>query len=88
MTIVSDNWQKYFKWDGTGEMPETEKQKLAEYSKKAKQKGYILRFWGTPNQTPEQRTAVWTELKNAGVGLIGADNLAELKDFLMKQYNN
>lgn len=83
MPIVSDNWPKYFKWDGTGKMPETEKQKLAELSKKAKQKGYILRFWGTPNHTAGQRIAVWKELKNAGVGLIGADNLEELQSFLM-----
>jgi hypothetical protein len=86
MPIVSDNWQKYFKWDGTGKMPETERQKLVEYSKKAKQKGYILRFWGTPNRTAEQRNAVWAELKNTGVGLIGADNLGELKEFLMETY--
>ena len=87
MPIVSDNWPKYFKWEGTGEMPETEKHKLAEYSKQAKQKGYILRFWGTPNGTVEQRIAVWTELKNAGVGLIGADDLLELQKFLMKDSN-
>ncbi len=88
MPIISDNWIKYFKWDGTGKMPEPENKKLEEYSKKAKQKGYILRFWGTPNKTAEQRIAVWTELKNAGVGLIGADNLRELQDFLIKGLQN
>ena len=82
MPVVSDNWPKYFKWDGKGKMPETEKQKLAELSKKAKQKGYILRFWGTPNKTHELRIAAWRELKNAQVGLIGADNLEELQKFL------
>ncbi len=85
MPVVSDNWPKYFKWDGIGKMPETEKQKLAEFSKKAKQKGYILRFWGTPNRTAEQRIAVWTELKKADVGLIGADNLKELQQFFINE---
>lgn len=84
MPIVSDNWVKCFKWNGTGKMPESEKQKLGDYANKAKSKGYILRFWNTPNQTPEQRTAVWKELKNSGVGLIGADNLKELQNFLIK----
>jgi hypothetical protein len=84
MPIVSDNWTKYFKWDGTGKMPQAEKQKLAELSKKALQKGYILRFWGTPNRTVEQRIAAWTELANARVGLIGADDLAELQKFLIQ----
>lgn len=87
MPILSDNWTKCFKWDGKGAMPESEKQKLTAYSKTAKNKGYILRFWNTPNQTAEQRIAVWTELKNAGVGLIGADNLEELQNFLMMKVN-
>ena len=81
MPMVSESWGKYFTWNGKGNMPEREKLKLKSYGDKAKSKGYILRFWGTPNQTSDQRTAVWKELKNAEVGLIGADNLIELRDF-------
>ena len=56
------------------------------FSEKAKKQGYLLRFWSTPNHTAEQRIAVWTELKNAGVGLIGADELKELQGFfILKQ---
>jgi len=87
MPVVSDNWTKLFKWDGTGKMPEAEKQKLMKFANTATQKGYILRFWGTPNHTPEQRIAVWSELKNSGVGLIGDDNLKELQNFLQKDFN-
>ena len=82
MPVVSDNWAKYFSWDGSGKMPSEEKIKLNNYAEKAKNQGYILRFWNTPNRTPDQRKAVWTELKNAGVGLIGADELKELQEFL------
>jgi hypothetical protein len=82
MPVVSDNWAKYFSWDGNGEMPEKEKHQLKNYAEKAKNQGYILRFWNTPNRTTEQRKAVWTELKNAGVGLIGVDELKELREFL------
>ncbi len=84
MPIVSDNWSKYFKWNGKGEIPLKEKQKLYDIAHKAKSKGYILRFWNTPNRTTEQRNAVWTELKNAGVGLIGADNLKEMQQFFIR----
>ncbi len=84
MTVVSDNWVKCFKWDGKGKMPETDKQKLAEFVKIAISKGYILRFWNTPNQTAEQRIAVWKELKDSNIGLIGTDNLQDLQIFLMK----
>lgn len=83
MPVVSDNWTKFFKWNGIGEMPVNERQKLLDISTKAKNKGYILRFWSTPNRTSEQRNAIWTELKNAGVGLIGADNLNELQLFFL-----
>ena len=81
MPVLSDNWAKLFSWNGTGEMPEVEKQKLLGIAKKAKSTGYILRFWNTPNRTSEQRLAVWNELHKAGVGLIGADNLEELQQF-------
>ena len=84
MTVDSDNWVKFFKWDGKGKMPETEKQKLAEFVKIAISKGYILRFWNTPNQTAEQRIAVWKELKDSNIGLIGTDNLQDLQIFLLK----
>ncbi|QGY43472.1 hypothetical protein GM418_07305 [Maribellus comscasis] len=82
MPVVSDNWTKYFSWNGSGEMPEKEKQQLNEIAGKAKDKGYILRFWGTPNQTAGQRQAIWSALSKAGVGLIGADSLSELREFL------
>ncbi len=83
MPVVSNAWGEYFKWDGTGQIPDAEKKKLNDIAQKAKERGYLLRFWGTPNRTEAQRNAVWTELKNAQVGLIGADNLKELQNFLI-----
>lgn len=85
MPVVSDNWAKLFKWNGIGEIPIDEKQKLQELAIRAKSKGYLLRFWNTPNRTAEQRNAVWTELQNASVGLIGADNLNELQQFFISK---
>ena len=82
MPVVSDNWNKFFSWDGTGKMPEKKKIQLKSFAEKAIKKGYLLRFWGTPNRTAEQRTAIWNELKSSGVGLIGADELIELQNFL------
>ena len=81
MPVVSDNWVNYFKWKGFGEIQNDERKKLQDMADKAKSKGYILRFWNTPNRTKEQRNAVWTELQDAGVGLIGTDHLEELYQF-------
>jgi hypothetical protein len=85
MPMISDNWTKYFSWDGTGRIPSDQKILLQTYANKAAANGYILRFWGTPNRGHEQRVAVWTELMDAGVGLIGADNLKELEEFLAER---
>jgi hypothetical protein len=87
MPVVSDNWAKYFSWDGTGKISEEEKHQLKNYADKAKNQGYLLRFWNTPNHTQEQRKAVWSELKNAEVGLIGVDELKELHEFLTTDFN-
>ncbi|MCY1722643.1 hypothetical protein OU798_19995 [Prolixibacteraceae bacterium Z1-6] len=88
MPVLSDNWTNYFSWNGIGEMPELEKELLHSLVEKAHLKGYYIRFWATPNQTPEQQQAVWTELINAKVDLIGTDNLQELNQFLMKLEKN
>lgn len=81
MPVVSDNWTKFFKWNGMGKMPVNERQKLLNILNKAKNKGYILRFWSTPNRTVEQRIAIWKELTNAGVDLVGTDHLTEFQRF-------
>lgn len=84
MPLVSDNWRKHFSWDGNGKIPVDENKKLQNLAAKAKTQGYVLRFWGTPNQTSVQRAALWGELMKAEVGLIGADNIKELEHFLSK----
>ena len=85
MPVVSDNWRKHFSWNGNGQIHGQEKIKLQQIAKAANEQGYILRFWGTPNQTPEQRQNIWTVLSDAGVSLIGVDELVELREFLNKR---
>lgn len=85
MPLISDNWSNHFKWYGKGEMPKIEKDKLIEIVKSAHENGCLLRFWGTMDRPGKYREAVWTELKNAGVDLIGTDDINGLKEFLIKQ---
>jgi hypothetical protein len=84
MPVVSDNWANYFKWNGLGEIPNDEREQLHDMAEKARSKGYILRFWNTPNRTNEQRNAVWKALQEAGVGLIGTDHLQDLYQFFQQ----
>jgi len=77
---VSDNWRNVFKWDGTGAMPESEREHLRDLVNKARRRGLRLRFWGAPD-TP----AVWSELMSAHVDLINTDRLKEFRDFVIKR---
>ena len=85
MPLVSDNWQRHFKWNGMGEMPAAEKDKLLLIVQKAHKNGYKLRFWATPDKPGIERDAVWNELKNADVDLISSDDLKGLQTMFLKQ---
>jgi hypothetical protein len=75
--LISDNWGNHFKYRGQGEMPTAEREKLAAIVKKCHDQGRRLRFWATP-ESPK----LWSELQNAGVDLIGTDELEALKKHL------
>ncbi|MEQ1823803.1 MAG: hypothetical protein ABL949_14945 [Fimbriimonadaceae bacterium] len=77
---VSDNWSNHFKWKGNGPMPEDERLKLVGMASKAHALRYQLRFWATPEQP-----VVWSELRAAGVDLIGSDQLTNLARFLSRR---
>lgn len=81
MPLVSDNWRNHFKWSGKGEMPTDEKKKLQDMMKTAKENGYMIRFWATPDRPGKFRENVWAELKKQKVDLIGTDDLKGLQSF-------
>lgn len=75
--VVSDRWGKFFRWRGTGTMPEKELAKLRSMVAKAHAKGCILRLWAAPD-TP----ASWQTQYDAEVDLINTDKLDAMRDFL------
>ncbi len=77
LPLISDNWNSHFSWKGNGEMPAAEREKLKSIVAKAHAKGRIVRFWATP-----ENPNVWAELHQAGVDLIGTDQLEKLSAFL------
>ena len=77
MPLISDNWGRHFRWRGQGKMPEKERKKLRETVNKIHLSGRRVRFWATPEDP-----RVWSELRDAGVDLIGTDDLAALSQFL------
>lgn len=84
LPVISDNWTKHFSWQGVGEMPSDEREKLHRIVETAHKKGQIVRFWATPDLVPSTREAVWNELMKADVDVINTDHLPELQEYLMK----
>jgi len=74
---MSSQWSLSFKWRGTGEFPDTERQKLRDLVKKAHSQGRLIRFWGGPDNL-----AAWNELLAAKVDLINTDDLKGVRAFL------
>lgn len=82
MPLVSDNWTTHFTWNGDGPMPADQRKKLRGIVRTAHAEGYRVRFWETPDTAGPERTAVWTELRDADVDHLNTDDLAGLRDFL------
>lgn len=82
MRLVSDNWTNHFSWKGEDRMPDDQWAKLLTIVEKAHSGGYMLRFWATPDKEGTAREHVWSVLKEAGVDLIGTDDLKGLAVWL------
>ncbi|MDR7276502.1 phosphatidylinositol-specific phospholipase C/glycerophosphodiester phosphodiesterase family protein [Catenuloplanes atrovinosus] len=80
--LISDNWNNVFSWQGDGPMPADQRARLREIVRTAHEDGRRVRFWATPDTAGPARTAVWTELRRAGVDHINTDDLAGLEAFL------
>jgi hypothetical protein len=82
---VNGDWATYFKWNGLGPMPAAEAAHLRAWNDQAQRTGQKIRFWNTPAATPAQRRAVWAALLRYPAVLVGADELAELKQVIDAQ---
>src|SRR5699024_4193211 len=80
LPLISMSGSKYFTWKGDAvEFSGEERARLVDLVGKAHAKGRKIRFWATAD-TP----AMWGELKDAGVDLIGTDQPAKLGEYLRK----
>jgi hypothetical protein len=85
--LISDNWTRNFTWTGDGPMPPEEREKLRSIVATAHSHGQRVRFWETPEVSP-QREAVWQELLAAHVDYINTDHLSALEAFLLENDPN
>jgi hypothetical protein len=73
---ISANWKQYFRWDGTGAMPDTELRKVQSIVKRAHKQGRRVRFWNSPDNPN-----FWQAMHVAGVDLINTDDLPGVANF-------
>ena len=75
--VISDNWKSLFSWNGTGEMPPEEREKLKTLVRKAHEKGCRIRFWNTPD-----KEILWKTQFDFGVDYLNTDKPQQMRDFL------
>ena len=78
--LVSENWKKVFTWDWQGEIPADQRVALTQWVERAHTQGRKVRFWNTPD-----RAEAWRILMEAGVDVIGTDDLDGLQRFLLRE---
>lgn len=82
LPLVSENWNKFFTWQGIGPMPSDQRATLHRLVDELHAERYQVRFWATPDLLPAPRRAVWRELLAADVDVLNTDHLADLQHFL------
>jgi hypothetical protein len=70
---ISENWRQHFKWDGQGEIPEEEAEKLQRWIQHGHAQGRKIRFWATP-----ETETFWRLVHGMGLDLINTDKLEHL----------
>jgi GH43 family beta-xylosidase len=77
MPWMSGKWGEFFKWNGSGTMPQKEQAKLESLVQKAHANGQAIRFWAAPDNR-----ASWAAQQKVGVDFINSDRLQDLAHFL------
>ncbi|QJW90679.1 glycerophosphodiester phosphodiesterase [Spirosoma taeanense] len=72
VALISDSFRSYSQWDGNGDIPDVDREKLKRVIKRAHNDKKPIRFWAIPD-TPN----AWKQLKKLGVDIINTDKVAE-----------
>lgn len=75
--VVSDNYADFFTWDGTGDMPADQLEKMRRIISRVHEQGKLFRWWGAPDTPVFKRFFI-----REGVDLVGADDLNNLYNVL------
>lgn len=79
VSMISQAKTRYTKWDGSGEMPATEQERIRAASAKAHERGLPFRLWGFPDCP-----AAWALSLELGMDYINSDHPAAVVRWLKK----
>jgi alkaline phosphatase len=79
ISLFSANFRQLSKWDGKGNIPENEKNEIANAIAQVHQINKPVRFWGAPDTDD-----AWKAFMNLQVDFINTDRIEALSKFLMK----
>ncbi len=80
MPVISQAFYRYSKWNGEGQMPKADQQRISDLARKVHQEHKKLRLWATPDSEK-----AWATLQSLGVDLINTDDLGGLKAYLLQE---
>ncbi|WKN30162.1 phosphatidylinositol-specific phospholipase C/glycerophosphodiester phosphodiesterase family protein [Porifericola rhodea] len=83
MPFISQHFGQVARWNGEGEIPQAEYQKLKKLISRAHSEGKKVRLWASPDQQN-----AWEVLLKAEADLINTDRLEDLKNYLIEQYSS
>jgi len=81
-STVSGNYRMFFRWNGKGEMPAKEQQRLRTMAEDMEQLGLRMRLWDAPDQ-PE----AWKAFAHNGVDLINTDHLDQFAAWHQQRFS-
>lgn len=74
IALISDSFQNYSRWNGTGDLPDEDREKLKRIIRRAHDQNKMIRFWAAPD-TP----TAWKQLRKLGVDVLNTDKVAECR---------
>ena len=77
MPQVAADWRKWFSWKTGRSFPDSSRRRLVALVRRVHGEGRRLRFWNTPDDS-----TAWGVLIDAGVDVIGTDDLPKLRAFI------
>ncbi|WP_044129592.1 phosphatidylinositol-specific phospholipase C/glycerophosphodiester phosphodiesterase family protein [Rudanella lutea] len=77
VALISDSFYNYSRWDGNGDLPDADREKLKRMIRRAHDQNKMIRFWATPDNPN-----AWKQLRKLGVDVLNTDKVAECRKSL------